>query len=197
MNNQKISNKLELKDLVLIGVYAVIYLVMMFAVGMMGVVPMLFLIYPAVAAIICGPLVLLFMAKVPKPMALAIFGLIMPVIMLLGGHTYVVIVVAAIILVIAELIRKLGNYRSLKYNMLSYAVFSMWIGGSLSQMVLAREKYLQMCKMMGDSYGPALAELITYPNLALVFLGAFVGGLIGALLGKKILKKHFIRAGLI
>ena len=51
--------------------------------------------------------------------------------------------------------------------------------------------------MMGDSYGPALAELITYPNLALVFLGAFVGGLIGALLGKKILKKHFIRAGLI
>lgn len=98
---------------------------------------------------------------------------------------------------IAELIRKLGNYRSLKYNMLSYAVFSMWIGGSLSQMVLAREKYLQMCKMMGDSYGPALAELITYPNLALVFLGAFVGGLIGALLGKKILKKHFIRAGLI
>lgn len=85
MNNQKISNKLELKDLVLIGVYAVIYLVMMFAVGMMGVVPILFLIYPAVAAIICGPLVLLFMAKVPKPMALAIFGLIMPVIMLLGG----------------------------------------------------------------------------------------------------------------
>ena len=164
---------------------------------MVGLVPILFLIYPAVAAIICGPLVLLFMAKVPKPMALAIFGLIMPVIMLLGGHTYVVIVVAAIILVIAELIRKLGNYRSLKYNMLSYAVFSMWIGGSLSQMVLAREKYLQMCKMMGDSYGPALAELITYPNLALVFLGAFVGGLIGALLGKKILKKHFIRAGLI
>lgn len=36
MNNQKISNKLELKDLVLIGVYAVIYLVMMFAVGMIG-----------------------------------------------------------------------------------------------------------------------------------------------------------------
>lgn len=190
MNNPKISNKLELKDLVLIGVYAVIYIVIMFAVGMMGLVPILFLIYPTVAAIICGPLVLLFMAKVPKPLSLV-------VIMLLGGHTYVVIVVAAIIVVIAELIRKLGNYRSLKYNMLSYAVFAMWIGGSLSQMVLAREKYLQMCKMMGDNYGQALAKLITYPNLALVFLGAFVGGLIGALLGKKILKKHFVRAGIV
>lgn len=197
MNNPKISNKLELKDLVLIGVYAVIYIVIMFAVGMMGLVPILFLIYPTVAAIICGPLVLLFMAKVPKPLSLVIFGLVMPVIMLLGGHTYVVIVVAAIIVVIAELIRKLGNYRSLKYNMLSYAVFAMWIGGSLSQMVLAREKYLQMCKMMGDNYGQALAKLITYPNLALVFLGAFVGGLIGALLGKKILKKHFVRAGIV
>ena len=91
----------------------------------------------------------------------------------------------------------MGNYNSMKYNMLSCAVFSMWIGASLSQMLLAREKYIEMCKMMGDEYTHALEKLITYPNMALVFLGAFLGGLVGAYIGKKLLKKHFERAGIV
>lgn len=191
------NKKLELKDLVLIGIFAVIYFVLMFGIGMIGVVPILFLVYPTIAAIICGPLVLLFMAKEQKPFALFIFGIITPGIMFLAGHTYVVIVIAAIIILIAELIRKMGNYNSMKYNMLSCAVFSMWIGASLSQMLLAREKYIEMCKMMGDEYTHALEKLITYPNMALVFLGAFLGGLVGAYIGKKLLKKHFERAGIV
>lgn len=191
------NKKLEIKDLVLIGIFAVIYFVLMFGIGMIGVVPILFLVYPTIAGIICGPLVLLFMAKEQKPFALFIFGIIMPGIMFLAGHTYIVIVIAAIIILIAELIRKMGNYNSMKYNMLSCAVFSMWIGASLSQMLLAKEKYIEMCKMMGDEYTHALEKLITYPNMALVFLGAFLGGLIGAYIGKKLLKKHFERAGIV
>ena len=78
------NKKLELKDLVLIGIFAVIYLVLMFAVGMIGLIPILFLVYPTIAGIICGPLVLLFMAKEQKPFALFIFGMIMPIVMILS-----------------------------------------------------------------------------------------------------------------
>lgn len=191
------NKKLELKDLVLIGIFAVIYLVLMFAVGMIGLIPILFLVYPTIAGIICGPLVLLFMAKEQKPFALFIFGMLMPIVMFLGGHTYIVILISVIIILIAELIRKMGNYNSMKHNIISCAVFSMWIGSSLSQMLFAKEKYIQMCKMMGDEYTKALEKLITYPNLLLVFVGAFIGGLIGAFIGKKLLKKHFERAGIV
>lgn len=81
------TKKLKVKDLVSIGVFAVIYFVLMFAVGMMGIIPILFLIYPTVLGIIAGTVVMLFMAKVQKPWALFILGMISPLVMFAMGHT--------------------------------------------------------------------------------------------------------------
>ena len=67
------ENRLKIKDLVTIGVFAVIYLVIMFSVGMIGVIPILFLVYPTILGIVSGTVVMLFMAKVQKPWALLIF----------------------------------------------------------------------------------------------------------------------------
>ncbi len=174
------DKKLKVKDLVSIGVFGVIYFALMFGIGMMGMIPILFLIYPTVLGIIAGTVVMLFMTKVQKPWALFIFGMISPLVMFAAGHTYVVVVLSLIVMIIAELIRKIGNYNSFKYNMLSYAVFSTWICSSMMQMLLAKEKYLQMSiEMMGKDYVDAMEKLITYPHMALVALGAFLGGIIG------------------
>lgn len=192
------TKKLKVKDLVSIGVFAVIYFVLMFGVGMMGMIPILFLVYPTVLAIVAGTVVMLFMAKVQKPWALFILGMISPLVMFAMGHTYVVAVLSLIVMTIAELIRKIGNYNSFKYNMLSYAVFSTWICSSMMQMLLAKEKYIEMSVgMMGQEYADALENLITYPHMALVALGAFLGGIIGAYIGKALLKKHFEKAGIV
>lgn len=169
----------------------------MFGVGMMGMIPILFLLYPTVLAIVAGTVVMLFMTKVQKPRALFIFGMIAPLVMFAMGHTYVLPVISLIVMIIAELIRKIGNYNSFKYNMLSYAVFSTWICGSLMQMLLAKEKYIELSMMMGKDYVEALEKLITYPHMALVALGAFLGGIIGAYIGKALLKKHFEKAGIV
>ena len=191
------NKKLIVKDLVSIGVFGVIYFALMFGVGMMGMIPILFLIYPTVLGIIAGTVVMLFMAKVQKPWALFIFGMISPLVMFAAGHTYVVVVLSLIVMIIAELIRKIGNYKSFKYNMISYAIFSTWICSSMMQMLLAKEVYVEHCKMMGDDYVVALEKLITYPHMALVALGAFIGGIIGAYIGKALLKKHFEKAGIV
>lgn len=191
------TKKLKVKDLVSIGVFAVIYFVLMFGVGMMGMIPILFLVYPTVLAIVAGTVVMLFMAKVQKPWTLFILGMISPLVMFAMGHTYVVAVLSLIVMTIAELIRKIGNYNSFKYNMLSYAVFSTWICSSLMQMLLAKEKYIELSMMMGKDYVDAMEKLITYPHMALVALGAFLGGIIGAYIGKALLKKHFEKAGIV
>ncbi|MDD7305194.1 MAG: MptD family putative ECF transporter S component [Peptoniphilaceae bacterium] len=192
------NKKLKVKDLVTIGVFGVIYFALMFSVGMMGIIPILFLIYPMALGIISGPVVMLFMAKVQKSWALFIFGMLTPLVMVLMGHTYVVVVLSLIVMIIAESIRKLGNYNSFKYNMLAYGVFSTWICSSLMQMLLVKEKYIQMSiAMMGKDYVNALDRLITYPHMALVYLGAFLGGIIGAYLGKALLNKHFKKAGIV
>ena len=191
------NKKLKVKDLVSIGVFGVIYFALMFGVGMMGMVPILFLIYPTVLGIIAGTVVMLFMTKVQKPWALFILGMISPLVMFAMGHTYVLPLFSLIVMMVAELIRKIGNYNSFKYNMLSYAVFCTWICGSLMQMLLAKEKYIELSMIMGKDYVDALENLITYPHMALVALGAFLGGIIGAYIGKALLKKHFEKAGIV
>ena len=149
------EQKLKIKDLVTIGVFAVIYVVIIFALGMIGFLPVLYLVYPALLGIVSGTVIMLFMAKVQKPWAVLILG------------------------------------------MLSFAIFNIWICGSLMQMLWAREKYIEIAMVMGEDYVNALIKLVTYPHMALVYLGAILGGLIGANIGRILLKKHFIKAGII
>ena len=52
-----------MKDLITIGIFAVIYFVVMFGVGM---IPILFLLYPILLGIAIGTIIILFMAKVKK-----------------------------------------------------------------------------------------------------------------------------------
>ena len=196
MNQNK--TRLEVRDLVTIGVFGVIYFVCMFAVGMMGVVPILYLFYPMVFGVVGGPIVLLFMAKVQKPWALVIFGMITPIIMFLFGHTLLVPSVALVTMLVAEGIRRIGKYRSLRYNMLAYVVMATILCSSLLQMLVMKERYLQLTEAeMGREYTEALEKLISVRNMGFVYLGAMLGGTVGAFLGRKLLKKHFEKAGIV
>ena len=190
-------DKLKVKDLVTIGVFAVIYFVLMFSVGMIGLVPILFLVYPTILGLVTGTPIMLFMAKVRKPWALFILGMISPLVMFAMGHTYVLPTISLIVMLLAELIRRKGGYKSFKYEMISFAVFNTWLCGSLMQMLLAKKKYIELSMMMGKEYVQTLERLITYPNMVLVYIGAVLGGIGGAYIGRKILKKHFIKAGIV
>ena len=164
------NNKLKVKDLVLIGIFAVIYFVGMFAIGMMGLIPILFLVWPFVNGAI----------------------------MFIMGHSYVVLVNGVIVMLLAELTRRKGGYKSFKHNAIANGFFSMWAAGSLMQMLLVKEAYMEITvKMMNQEYANALEKLITYPNMVIVYISAFIGGILGAYLGKKVLKKHFEKAGMI
>ena len=191
--------KLKIKDLVTIGVFTVIYFVLMFLSGMIGIVPILYLAYPTVAGIITGIVIMLFMAKVQKPGGLFILGLICSLIVIAKGNTYVILVHALISMAIAEIIRKTGGYKSFKYNMLSFAIFNTWICGFLMQVLLAKDKVIEIAETrgMGYAYIMKLIALLNFSSMILVYIGAIVGGIIGAYIGKAFLKKHFEKAGII
>lgn len=67
-----------MKDLITIGVFAVIYFAVMFGVGM---IPILFLVYPILLGIVIGTIIMLFMAKVKKSLGLFVLGILSPVLM--------------------------------------------------------------------------------------------------------------------
>ena len=191
--------KLKIKDLVTIGVFTVIYFVLMFLSGMIGIVPILYLAYPAVAGIITGIVIMLFMAKVQKPWGLFILGLICSFIVIAMGNTYIILIHALISMVIAEFVRKIGGYKSFKYSMLSFTIFNTWICGFLMQILLAKDKVIEMAETrgMGYDYIMKLIALLNFRNMIFVYIGAIVGGIIGAYIGKVFLKKHFEKAGII
>ena len=185
--------KLKIKDLVTIGVFTVIYFVLMFLSGMIGIVPILYLAYPTVAGIITGIVIMLFMAKVQKPWGLFILGLICSFIVIAMGNTYIILIHALISMVIAEFVRKIGGYKSFKYNMLSFTIFNTWICGFLMQILLAKDKVIEIAETrgMGYAYIMKLIALLNFSSMILVYIGAIVGGIIGAYIGKAFLKKHF------
>ena len=191
--------KLKIKDLVTIGVFTVIYFLIMLLSGMIGIVPILYLAYPTVAGIITGIVIMLFMAKVQKPGGLFILGSICSLIVIAMGNTYVILVHALISMVIAEIIRKTGGYKSFKHNMLSFAIFNTWICGFLMQVLLAKDKVIEIAETrgMGYAYIMKLIALLNFSSMILVYIGAIVGGIIGAYIGKAFLKKHFEKAGII
>ena len=101
-------------------------------------------------------------------------------------------------MLVAEGIRRIGKYRSLRYNMLAYVVMATILCSSLLQMLVMKARYLQLTEAeMGREYTEALEKLISVRNMGLVYLGAVLGGLVGALLGRKLLKKHFEKAGIV
>ena len=67
-----------MKDLITIGVFAVIYFAVMFGVGM---IPILFLVYPILLGIVIGTIIMLFMAKVKKTLGLFVLGTLSPLLM--------------------------------------------------------------------------------------------------------------------
>lgn len=191
------TQKLKVKDLVTIGVFAIIYFIVYYAVGMIGLVPILYLVFPAVFAVVGGVIVMLFMAKEQKPWAFFIFGTLPALIGFIAGHTILFLGLSALLALIAEFIRRQGNYKSFKYNMLAYAIYSMWPAGSLMQILLIPSIVDLLSQAMGAEYTNALFMLVTWPNMALVYASAFICGIAGAYIGKFFLKKHFEKAGIV
>ncbi|PIE98911.1 MAG: hypothetical protein CR988_01030 [Treponema sp.] len=192
-------NRLKVKDFITIGVFFVIYFVVLFAVGMIGIVPILFLVYPFTAALVLGTVVMLFMAKVGKPWALFILGMLTPTIMFAMGHTYIVPLISLIFIGFAEFIFRKGQFKSFKHNAFAYATFSCWSATSIMQILLVKDRYVALMQKTGmqPDYIAKMEELVSVPVMALVVVGAFIGGLIGALIGKVMLKKHFEKAGIV
>lgn len=193
------NEKLKIKDLVTIGIFAVIYFALSFLVAMLGLVPILIFIIPIVMALLAGTIVMLFMAKVPRPWALFIFGMITPLFMWAMGHTYIVPLTAVLFVAIAEIIFRKGKFKSLKYNSIAYAVFSCWMAGSLLQIIILTEKYiaLQVGAGMSEQSINSIVSFITWPNLIIIVALTFLAGLLGAFIGKKMLRKHFEKVGII
>ncbi len=192
------NNKLALKDLINIGIFSVIYFVGLFVIGApLGFLVITYLAFPFTVSLILGIAVMFLLAKVQKPLGLFIFAAIPGCLMTLMGHTPVVAIHSLIVAALAEIVRKVLGYNTAKGSIAGYSIMSLWLCGAFWQIFLLKDQYFALTeKMMGTDYARELTNLPWW-IMPILYITAFLGGLLGGLLGKKVLKKHFEKAGLL
>ena len=186
------NNKLKVKDLVNIGIFSALYMVISMIVMIpVGIAPILWLIWPGIAGLFGGAFFTLLMTKVPKQGAALYFAT--------GECTWVIIVTFAVAGILGEAARKVLGYKSFKGIALAGGFTAFGFIGSPLPMWLFQDAYMKSIEEMGMGveYVEGLQSMISAGSFIGMLAVAFVGGLIGTLVGRLMLKKHFEKAGIV
>lgn len=193
--------KLKVKDLISIGIFTAIYLVIFFAgITLSGITPYTYLFSGALVSIVAGPVFMLFQSKNGKPFAILIMGgVITTLIALMFGGMWTVFVVGYLASILAEIVFRIGKFKSFKLNTLSYILFSYWPFGVYGAFWVLKDRMIETVKKgnYGEGYAESLQALTTSGMLISMIVAVIICASLGAFLGKILLKKHFKRAGII
>lgn len=190
------NEKLKGKDLINIGIFTAIYFVIVFAVSMLGFIPIFMPLLCVIVPIIGGIPFMLFLTKVKKFGMIFIMSILMGILMLLTGMGYYAIIIGIVSGLIAEGIYKSGQYKSSSKAILTSGVFSLWCWANFIPLFTNIEGYFSTRQSFGREYIDALTSLMPTWMCPTLFIVAFVSGIIGGLMGKAVLKKHFKKAGI-
>ena len=196
---KKSDDRLNSKDLVNIGIFTVIYFVIIFAVSFLGYIP----IFMPMLAVLCplagGIPFMLFVTKVRKFGAMLIMIIILGIFYMVMGTSPWTLPLGIVTGLVAELIVKSGKYQSAKKAVIAYGVWCIAIFGNFVPTFFSRNAYYQRIIDAGYSQEFADAGMRYLPDwiAPILVIACFVFGCLGALIGRAVLKKHFIRAGVL
>ena len=192
------SKKLKAKDLINVGIYTAIYIVIFFAVGMLNAIPVLYPFLYILIPLISGIPFMLFLTKVDKFGMVTIMGILSGLLMGLTGMGFWGVPMGLIFGVLGDLILKSGGYKSAKKSLIGYAVFSLWMVGTYIPMYfMVEDSWTSFAASFGEEYADQVMAVMPMWSIVLVIAGIFVFAIFGGLLGKALLKKHFVKAGIV
>ena len=186
-----VSDKMKAKDYITLGIFTVLFFaVVMVCIFASAATVVTFAFGSAIAAIPGGIIYMLMRAKVPKAGS----------VLLSGGAGWAVAVGFIAGAVIAELLARIGHYKSFWLNTIGYSVYMMFFAlGTYLPMVIMTGYVDDMSTSNGVS-AEYLTELHSFMNGTMVVIIAvvtFVAGIVGALIAKGVFKKHFQKAGIV
>lgn len=194
------SNKLNVSDLINIGVFTAIYFVLVtiatFASAL--ILPGFSnVLLPGISALISGAVYMLMVAKVPHFGGISIMGIVMGLFLFISGHFIVSLVIGVVCSVLADLIA--NRNRSQKSILLSYVIFSFGLTGPVLPLWLMKDAYIASLVSKGkdSAYIEGLFKNINSTTLVICILATLILSIIGGIFGQKMMKKHFKKAGII
>ena len=198
---KSVSTRLGTRDLITLGVYSVLYIVVMFIAGMpFAFSPVLTYALPVSAAFFCAPVYLLLVAKVPKRGAVAILGAVVGLVLFVTGMFWLWAIAALVLGVAAGEISALMRFRSPGLNTVGYMVLALAPLASYVMVWLNQAAYIDY--LVGKGTDPAymntmIAAASSPWLLVAIVVGTLLAAWLGTLLGRRMLARHFTRAGIV
>lgn len=186
---------LQVKNLITVGVFTAIYIVLFFASGTLGFIPIGMVLLPFILPVVTGIPFVLFVTKIKGFGMVSLMGLLLGLFMLITGHLWPTFTAAIIFGVVSDLILRAGRYKQWGSIVLGYIAFSAWIIGFVIPFFYMRSLYFaKMEEGYGEEYTTLLLKLL--PDWMFYTMSAMIvaGALLGAWLGRRVLRKHFLNA---
>jgi len=194
------SMRLGSRDLITLGVYSVLYVVVMLVAGTpFAFSPVLTYALPVSAAFFCAPVYLLLVAKVPRRGAVAVLGAVVGLVLFVTGMFWLWAVAALALGVVAGEVAALGRFRSPGLNTVSYMVFALAPLASYVMVWVNQESYRVYLVGKGTdaAYMDSMFAAASYWLLVAITVGTLLAAWLGTLLGRRMLARHLTRAGIV
>ncbi len=190
------NGKLQTKDLILAGVFAVLYVALVsILASLTGMVPVVYLLMPLIAGIILGPVYVLYLTKVPKKGAVIILAILAGLIM--SAASAVVLVYVLILGIIAQVILTKTGYSKGGIRA-SYCIFACDTVGPFLTLYFARDVFMNAClQYYGQAWVDKLNSMTPTWFLLVQIAFGLIGGFIGGIIGVRMNAKHFEKAGIV
>lgn len=190
---------LDVKDLINVGLFTVLIFLFTFAGGMIGLVPVMMPFVPFICGLLAGPVYMLFAAKIKKPGMLFIQQMLIALVFIATGHGPWGLLTAPIGALLGEWMLKKGDYASIKHARRAFVLSTLSGLGNFLPIFFTREAYVK--HLLDSGYGQEYADKMmrAMPNwsLAPIVLLGLIGVYIGCTIGIAILRKHFVKAGMV
>ena len=160
-----------------------------------GVSPYVWFATHFIDAILIGPVFMLMVAKVRKNGPFLLTSLITGVVLV--AATWMFPITGLVGGILCELCLRAGQFRRKGWLILGFFCFNLGFIGDFLPLWFTKESYLEYAAQMMDAgYMATMEGLLTWPVFGVIVLSILVGSVLGSLLGMKLMRKHFVKAGL-
>ena len=193
------SSKTSLsKDFINLGIFAAIYVVVFWAIGMTGLIPIMMFFYVAIACFFEAIVVMALLTRTRRFGIFTALIVIMGIIMTLSGHVFYSLASAVVFGLLGDFIMSRGGYRSFRLNQIGYAVSCLWaIGTFIPILAYPTQYWASLAPSYGQGYVDAVAPMLSAPAVIGIVASGVIAGFLGCYLARVILRKHFSRAGIV
>ena len=193
------SSKTSLsKDFINLGIFAALYIIVFWTIGMTGLIPIMMLFYIGIACFFEAVVIMAMLTRVRRFGIFTAVIVLMGVVMSLSGHGLFALAATFVFGLLGDFIMSRGGYRSFRLNQIGYAVSCLWSLGPFIPILMDPAGYwAALAPSYGQAYVDAVAPMLSVPGVVGIVASGVIAGFLGCYFARAILKKHFSRAGIV